>query len=139
MTIGQALAGFAVVAAFLTILPGIDSALILRSALTQSKRHAYVTGFGIASGTFVWGAAAAVGAAALLAASELAFVVLKIVGAAYLVFLGVSMIVASFLVIPGVMLAMARVGEHAVDVEDRYHVEASSSGIGHEQIRLRSP
>ncbi len=96
MTIGQALGGFAVVAALLTILPGIDSALILRSALTQSRRHAYVTGFGIASGTFVWGAAAAVGAAALLAASEVAFVVLKMVGAAYLVYLGVSMIVSSF-------------------------------------------
>lgn len=96
MTIGQALGGFAVVAAFLTILPGIDSALILRSAVTQSRRHAYVTGFGIASATFIWGAAAAVGAAALLAASEIAFVVLKIVGAAYLIYLGVSMIVASF-------------------------------------------
>ncbi len=96
MSIGQALGGFAVVAAFLTILPGIDSALILRSALTQSRRHAYVTGFGIASGTFVWGAAAAVGAAALLAASEVAFLVLKIIGAAYLVFLGVTMIVTSF-------------------------------------------
>ena len=96
MTIGSALASFALLAGLLTILPGLDTALILRSALTQSRRHAYSTALGIMSGTFAWGAAAAVGAAALLAASELAFTILKIVGAAYLVYLGVSMIVASF-------------------------------------------
>jgi len=96
VTVLQALGGFAVVAALLTILPGPDSALILRSALTQSKKHAYATASGIATGTFVWGAAAAVGAAALLAASEFAFTVLKIVGALYLAYLGISMIVKSF-------------------------------------------
>lgn len=95
MTVAQALWGFALVAALLTILPGLDSALILRSALTQSRRHAYATALGIASGTFVWGAAAALGAAALLAASEVAFTILKLVGALYLVYLGVSMIVST--------------------------------------------
>jgi RhtB (resistance to homoserine/threonine) family protein len=96
MTVATALGGFALVAALLTILPGPDSALILRSALTQSKKHAYVTALGIASGTFVWGAAAALGAAALLAASEFAFTILKIVGALYLAYLGISMIAKSF-------------------------------------------
>jgi threonine/homoserine/homoserine lactone efflux protein len=96
VTIAQALGGFALVAALLTIIPGLDTTLILRSALTQTKKHAYATALGIASGTFVWGAAAAVGAAALLAASELAFTILKLVGAAYLVYLGAAMIVASF-------------------------------------------
>ena len=95
MTVAQALWGFAVVAALLTIIPGLDTTLILRSALTRSKKHAYATAFGIAAGTFVWGAAAAVGAAALLAASEVAFTVLKLVGAAYLLFLGIAMIVKS--------------------------------------------
>lgn len=96
MTIGSAVASFALLAGLLTILPGLDTALILRSALTQSRRHAYSTALGIMSGTFAWGAAAAVGAAALLAASELAFTMLKLAGAAYLLYLGVSMIVASF-------------------------------------------
>lgn len=96
MSVGQALVSFALLAGVLTIIPGPDSALILRSALVQSRKHAYVTALGIASGTFVWGAAAAVGAAALLAASEFAFTVLKIVGALYLAYLGVSMIVKSF-------------------------------------------
>lgn len=96
MSVIQALGAFALVAALLTILPGPDSALILRSALIQTKKHAYATAAGIASGTFVWGAAAAVGAAALLAASEFAFTVLKIAGALYLGYLGIMMIARSF-------------------------------------------
>ena len=96
MTVASALWSFALLAGVLTIIPGPDSALILRSALVQSKKHAYATALGIAGGTFVWGAAAAVGAAALLAASELAFTILKVVGALYLAYLGISMIVKSF-------------------------------------------
>lgn len=96
MTVVEALWSFALLAGVLTIIPGPDSALILRSALVQTRKHAYATALGIASGTFVWGAAAAVGAAALLAASEFAFMILKIVGAVYLAYLGVSMIVRSF-------------------------------------------
>lgn len=96
MTVLEALASFALLAAFLTILPGPDSALVLRTALTRSRAQAYATGLGICFGAFVWGAAAAVGAAALLAASELAFTILKLAGAAYLAYLGVSMIVATF-------------------------------------------
>ncbi|MBN9240866.1 MAG: lysine transporter LysE [Micrococcales bacterium 70-64] len=96
MTVASALWSFALLAGVLTIIPGPDSALILRSALVQTRRHAYATALGIASGTFVWGAAAAVGAAALLAASEVAFTILKVVGALYLAYLGISMIVKSF-------------------------------------------
>jgi threonine/homoserine/homoserine lactone efflux protein len=95
VSLAEALWGFALVAALLTILPGLDSTLILRSALTQSKRHAYATALGIASGTFAWGAAAALGAAALLAASELAFTILKVVGALYLAYLGITIVIAT--------------------------------------------
>jgi len=96
VSIAQALWSFALLAGLLTIIPGLDTALVLRSSLTQSRTHAYFTAFGICSGAFVWGAAAAVGAAALLAASELAFTGLKWAGAAYMLYLGVTMIVASF-------------------------------------------
>lgn len=95
MSVPQALWSFALLAGVLTIIPGLDTALVLRSSLTQSRSHAYATAFGICSGAFVWGAAAAVGAAALLAASDVAFTVLKLAGAAYLLYLGVAMIVAS--------------------------------------------
>jgi len=47
---------------------------------------------GIVSGCFVWGAAVALGLGVLLAASTLAFTILKWVGAAYLIWLGVNLI-----------------------------------------------
>jgi threonine/homoserine/homoserine lactone efflux protein len=97
VTVPQALAGFAVLAAVLTIIPGLDTALVLRSSLSQGRRHAIATALGICSGAFVWGAAAAVGATALLAASEVAFMALKLAGAAYLVVMGVTMFVRTFL------------------------------------------
>jgi threonine/homoserine/homoserine lactone efflux protein len=96
VTLTEALLGFALVAALLTITPGLDTALVLRSALTEGRRSAIVTALGINSGALVWGAAAGVGASALLLASEWAFTALKIVGAVYLVYLGIRMIVASF-------------------------------------------
>ena len=82
VTINSALLGFAAVAAVLTVIPGLDTTLVLRSALTQSRRRATVTALGVSVGALVWGAAAAVGAAALLAASELAYRALTVVGAA---------------------------------------------------------
>lgn len=95
MSIGEAIAGFALVAALLTILPGPDSALVLRSALVQGRRAAIATALGINSGSLVWGAAAGVGAAALITASTIAFTVLKLAGAVYLAYLGIRMILAS--------------------------------------------
>lgn len=96
VTITSALLAFAAVAAVLTVIPGLDTTLVLRSALTQSRRHAAVTALGVSVGALAWGAAAAVGAAALLAASELAYRALTIVGAAYMAYLGVMLIVRSF-------------------------------------------
>ncbi|TPW70126.1 LysE family translocator [Schumannella sp. 10F1B-5-1] len=96
MTFWQAIAGFTVVAALLTIIPGLDSTLVLRSALTKGRAVAIATGGGIASGAMVWGVAAAVGASALLAASELAYRLLTLAGALYMVFLGISLIVKTF-------------------------------------------
>jgi threonine/homoserine/homoserine lactone efflux protein len=93
VNLGTALLGFAVVAAVLTVTPGLDSALVLRSALTKGRREAVATGAGIIAGLFVWGAAAAVGVSALLTASDIAYDVLRFVGAAYLVWFGVRLLV----------------------------------------------
>lgn len=92
----QALAGFGIVAGLLTIIPGLDTALVLRASIAQGRAHGFATALGIGTGALVWGAAAAVGATAILVASELAFTVLKLAGAAYLVYLGVSLLVQSF-------------------------------------------
>jgi threonine/homoserine/homoserine lactone efflux protein len=93
VTLGTAVATFAVVALALTLTPGLDSALVLRSALTRGRREAAATGAGIIAGLFVWGAAAAVGVSALLTASRLAYDVLRFAGAAYLVWFGLRLLV----------------------------------------------
>lgn len=92
----NALAGFALVAGLLTLVPGLDTALVLRSSVSAGRRHGLATALGIGTGALVWGAAAAVGATAILVASELAFTVLKLAGAAYLAYLGVSLLVQNF-------------------------------------------
>lgn len=93
MTLGAAVLSFAVVATALTVTPGLDTALVLRAALTRSRWEATATAGGIVAGLFVWGAAAAVGVSALLSTSELAYDVLRYAGAAYLVWFGVRLLV----------------------------------------------
>lgn len=92
MTLTQAILSFAVVAGLLTLVPGIDTALVLRSSLTRSRSFAFSTALGISTGAMVWGVAAAVGVSALLAASELAYRALTLAGAAYMVWLGASLL-----------------------------------------------
>jgi threonine/homoserine/homoserine lactone efflux protein len=92
VTLGTAVLSFAVVAAALTVTPGLDTALVLRAALAQGRREAAATAAGIVAGLFVWGAAAAVGVSALLTASEVAFDVLRYSGAAYLVWFGARLL-----------------------------------------------
>jgi threonine/homoserine/homoserine lactone efflux protein len=93
VSLGTAVLGFAVVAAALTVTPGLDTALVLRAALTRSRLEAAATAAGIVAGLFVWGAAAAVGVSALLTASEVAYDVLRYAGAAYLVWFGLRLLV----------------------------------------------
>ena len=92
MTVSQAVLGFAVVAGLLTIIPGIDTALVLRSAISRGRAYAFAAALGINAGCLVWGVAAAVGASALLAASEAAYRILTLAGAAYMVWLGISLL-----------------------------------------------
>ena len=92
VTVGAAVLGFAVVAAVLTLTPGLDTALVLRAALASGRRQAAATAGGIVAGLLVWGAAAAVGISALLTASELAFDLLRYAGAAYLVWFGARLL-----------------------------------------------
>lgn len=82
------LISFAAVAGLLTITPGLDTALVLRAAIRDGRRHAFVTALGIGSGSLVWGAAAALGVTALLTASTLAYSAIRLTGAAFLLWLG---------------------------------------------------
>ena len=88
MSVQGAVLGFGLVALLLTITPGLDTALVLRAAITRGRREAVATALGVVAGVLAWGAAAAVGVSALLAASTVAYDVLRLVGAGYLVWLG---------------------------------------------------
>lgn len=92
MTITQSLIAYSIAAGLLTITPGLDTALVLRTAAVQGSRHAALAGLGIVSGCLIWGSAVALGLGALLSASQLAFTVLKWAGAAYLVWLGLHLL-----------------------------------------------
>ena len=92
VTLTTSVLGFAVVAAALTVTPGLDTALVLRAALTGRRSEAAATAAGIVTGLFVWGAAAAAGVSALLTASRLGYDVLRWAGTAYLVAYGVRLL-----------------------------------------------
>jgi threonine/homoserine/homoserine lactone efflux protein len=93
VTLGVAVLSFALVAGVLTVTPGLDTALVLRAALTRDRREAVATAAGIIAGVVVWGAAATVGVSALLTASDLAYDVLRYLGAGYLTWLGAQLLV----------------------------------------------
>jgi threonine/homoserine/homoserine lactone efflux protein len=76
----------------LTIVPGLDTALVLRSAVVQGTRYAFATSLGISSGALLWGILAAVGVSAVLTASTVAYACLRIAGAVYLVWMGLSLL-----------------------------------------------
>ena len=88
----QNLISFAILAWFLTMLPGIDTAQVLRAVAIGGKKQAYATLFGIMCGVWIWGIGAALGISALLVTSKSAYLVLKIIGAGYLLYLGFKMI-----------------------------------------------
>lgn len=92
MALIPALAAFAAAALLLSITPGLDTALILRTAAAEGPRRALMATLGIACGCLIWGVATALGLSVLLAASETAYTLLKWAGAAYLVWLGINLI-----------------------------------------------
>lgn len=82
------IATFVVAVFLISASPGPAVALILRRAALRGFRGAVATVLGLELGLYLWALAAAAGFAALVAASETAYVVLRVVGAAVLVYLG---------------------------------------------------
>lgn len=89
------LLAFTLAAALLTVTPGLDTAMVLRTAAVEGPRRAYAAAIGIGTGCLVWGVVAAAGLGAVLLASELAYRLLQAVGAAYLFYLGLRLIFGS--------------------------------------------
>ena len=81
---------FAAAAAVLTLTPGADTMLVLRTAIVGGRRPGVLAGLGVCTGLFFWGAAAGFGLTALVLASRVAYDALRVVGAAYLLFLAIS-------------------------------------------------
>jgi threonine/homoserine/homoserine lactone efflux protein len=83
------------VSAVVIVTPGQDTALTIRNALTGGRRGGVFTAAGVAAGQATWTIAAAAGVAALLQASEPAFLAVRLAGAAYLVYLGAGTLLAA--------------------------------------------
>ncbi len=96
----------------LTLTPGFDTALVLRSAAAQGWKRASVTALGVTLGCLVWGVAVGLGLGALLLASEMAYNLLKWIGAAYLLYLGVKLLINP--------RTQAEEGQRAQSKEQRY-------------------
>ena len=75
---------FTLVALVLTLTPGADTALVLRTSVRSGPRAAVRCTLGICTGTMTWATLSAVGVSALVAASAVAYDVLRYGGACYL-------------------------------------------------------
>jgi len=83
---------FLAISILLIVIPGPDTAMVTKNALVGGRRAGVFAAVGVAIGLTIWTAAAALGIAALLRASAVAFFVLKIAGAVYLTWVGIQML-----------------------------------------------
>jgi threonine/homoserine/homoserine lactone efflux protein len=125
------LLGFLAVAAIVIVTPGQDTALTIRNTLLGDRRAGVSTALGVSSAQAVWALATSVGLAALLAASEPAFVALKLAGAAYLVWLGLQSLRAA---LRGTAHARRR-GDHGLDGTAAYR-QGVLSNLGNPKMAV---
>jgi len=82
--------------ALLTVLPGPDFAVVVRWAAVRGRRSGVLASWGVAAGLLVWGALTVLGLSALLAASPIAYAVVRYLGAAYLIWMSARLLWRSF-------------------------------------------
>ncbi|MGV9779679.1 LysE family translocator [Streptosporangium sp. NPDC003464] len=83
---------FAVASLLVSMIPGPTTVVILRQSIRAGRSAGGVTVLGNETGWLVWCLTAAFGLSALLLVSELAFDIMRIVGAIVLVWFGVRML-----------------------------------------------
>jgi threonine/homoserine/homoserine lactone efflux protein len=79
---------FLPVAVLLSMTPGVATALVVRNAARGGRRQAFLTTSGNSVGVLAWACFAAVGIAAVVAASAAVFDAVKLAGAALLLVIG---------------------------------------------------
>lgn len=94
-TSGVDLLAFLLAVLVVTATPGPAMALVVRRAGLQGFRPAVSTVLGLEAGLFIWALLAGLGLAAVVAASEAAYLVLRVVGAGVLLYLGVRALLAA--------------------------------------------
>src|SRR3954462_7392142 len=92
--LASSILAFTAAASLLTVTPGLDTALVLRTAAVEGPRRALLAGLGICLGCLAWGAVVALGLGILLEASHLAYTMLKWAGAFYLLWLGTQLLLS---------------------------------------------
>jgi threonine/homoserine/homoserine lactone efflux protein len=102
------IATFLGISALVIVTPGQDTALTIRNTLLGGRTAGVFTALGVSAGQALWTTATSAGLAALLLASEPAFVAVKLAGAAFLVYLGAQ-----------ALLAAARGGGDAINAGER--------------------
>ncbi|NKB61778.1 MAG: LysE family translocator [Gammaproteobacteria bacterium] len=86
-------AAYVVLATALALSPGPDVLFVIANGIQHRSRGAIASALGICAGSIVHALAAAVGVSAVIAASPIAFDVLRYGGATYLAYLGVKAII----------------------------------------------
>jgi RhtB (resistance to homoserine/threonine) family protein len=106
---------FLAISVLLILIPGPDTAVVTKNALLGGRRSGVSAAVGVSVGLTIWTVAAAFGIAALLRASAVAFLVLKLAGAVYLVWIGIQMLRARDLLAAATNVGhgVARRGLHA--------------------------
>jgi len=90
MDVVASLPAFIIAVILISASPGPAMALILRRAALRGFSGAVPTVLGLEAGLYLWALFAAAGLAALVAASEIAFLVLRVIGAGFLLYLGLK-------------------------------------------------
>jgi threonine/homoserine/homoserine lactone efflux protein len=96
----SSLLAFAALSAVLVVIPGPAVMLVLKHALTRGRVPALFTAVGVLVADLIWAMASVVGLTALLVSSQIAFDVVRYVGAVYLLYLGVRLMLARGTLIP---------------------------------------
>ncbi len=92
MTLTHALIAFVFAAGLLTITPGVDTLMVLRTATVEGPRRAAFAALGICVGCLVWGAAVALGLGAIVSTAPMLFTIIRLAGAAYLGWIGIGLL-----------------------------------------------